>query len=378
MHKSLLSLFFTFVSTAALALDVSIYETLKQDLYELHRHQNHESVASLYRFPLLNKLRDLKITDSDHAPLYGNIEVMVLRDDAPIKFGDLVEVLKALDFHLSHSERAAAKEKAAELFADLLTAKKEVQNVVVTGRTRVGKSTILATIMDPLNPQLKDEISQCSLFSHTENSKHYWRVFDSCQNGFYVARLIDTPGLNEVKPIGVQIRSDEEIIKNIASSLQGIQVHKVLQIFPLSSSGLNPSDISAFTMIRREFSERNIFNGKIDMIFPRADTMNLSNLKHLVSELFSIFAREGGEEGYVGAKLYSGTVLNNDFDLGYLDATLSNARKALSLRNRLLQHIFDAPFLEYLHIDKGYVVLSAETEGTISAIIPSQENHLEL
>jgi GTP-binding protein EngB required for normal cell division len=356
-------LFFIFIVSLGLncaALNFATYDSLSQALISYAKGPKPNLVALM---PLKTKLEGLKRSDED---LYQQLNKIISADNGHLKLQDLAKVLEAMrnKFHIGKLDEAM-KTKLVDFFSDLINGKKELKNIVVIGRTRGGKSTFISTMIDPLNKELHASVSDSALFSHTVNPKPYFQVFDSLDNGLYAARIIDTPGLSEVKSMDSPEakRSDEHLVDLIAKNLKDLTIHRVLQIFPLSSSGYDPANREAFKLIKTTFADKNIFTGKIDLVFPRVDEISVNNLERLIVELKTILAMEGIKE--IGKTYLSGTIFNYNFEEGGLKNVSRAAKNVFFYRNKLLHDIFDVPFSEYMVGNN----ISPETNEEITKII---------
>lgn len=357
-------------------LDFGTYDELSTDIIKLGKAPTVSKIFAA--LPLLQKLEDLK-KRSDEAELYEGLISIVKNDGGPIKLADLVLVLEAVRTNLpTDSIEESTKAKLVSLFEDLVKGHKELKNVVIVGRTRGGKSTFLATMINPLDKELHKSIANQSIFSFTVSSSHHIAIFDSVDDGLLVARLVDTPGLSEAKAMGsdVEARSDQEIIDEIAKSLKGLFLHKVIQIFPLST-GLDEADISAFKALKTVLAKENDFLGKIDLAIPRADQTTDTTLQNLIEELRSILPRSGINEADYGHIYRSGTIFNDSFKNGHLNDVLVTAPRVLRYRNNILHGIFGVPFSEGLTEEtkggKTKVYVSPSVRKKIKDIIPQRE-----
>lgn len=345
-----------------------------RNIYEL-RAKDQKVQANIAAINVIAHLEDLKMSNPSDKAVFEILQKIIKTDDIPyLKFKDLYLALEAMQ-HVSLSERQTGmRQLLPQFFNELVLGQKEIQNIVVVGRTRGGKSTFLASLLDPLDINLNKKIAKDSIFSETVKSAHYGAIFKSWEQGLYIARLVDTPGLSEVKSIKSPLaaRPDEVIIEDIAQSLEGLKIHRVFLLFPLTN-GLNPQDIDAFKTIKKTLEERNIFRGPIDLVFPRADQGTAQYHAKLTEELLSIFDRYGIESSQYDKVLFSGTWFNNDFEMGFIDSVLASAARIMVLREKILNHIFGVKFGEYLRMNQDNKLdISSPTVDELKRLIPAR------
>lgn len=370
-------LFAIFFYRSSLALDYVDFNEISSkiiELNEMHKNQQHVKY-NLAKIALLEQISSLKNNCDEEKKLFELLVNMIKFDgNNYIKFNELIEVLIVL------KKMSDDEQNKIVFLRELILGLKEIKNVVITGRTRSGKSTFLSMLIDPFDKELKDKITRDSLFSHTISSSHHWVIFKSYKKGYYLARLIDTPGLNEIKAIGspMSARSDGEIIEHIADSIKGLKIHRILQIFPLAGS-FDRADLRAFDTLSKTLSEREIFHGPIDLVFPKADQMKQKTLRNLIKELMTIFPTYAQEHGQIPRKageiFMSGTWFNYLFEGGYASSVMDCAPSMLFLRNKILHSIFGEEFLEYVDVDElNFVSLNQEAAQKLESLIPNQKD----
>lgn len=350
--KNILTLYFlTVFHTSLSALPVEHFESLAKGIDELLQVTNSGSRVKLIstKNDLFNQINSYKDASHRDRPFLLSIEKYLRDEDAVLSLKDMRDAFLAMK-ELLHTERVpVTPDLVAQLFIDLLSGTKKIQNILIVGRTRGGKSTFLATMLDPIDAQLHGSISLDSIFSHTFHPSHHIAIFKSLNDGLFIARFIDTPGLKEVKPVGEEnARSDDEVIRAIVENLRGSVIDRVMQLFPIGSSGLNPQDIDAFNILKNALREQKIFDGVIDLVFPRADMYHGDNFDGLINQLSNIFTQKKYAINACdrGALLKIGTLFNADFKMGF-SSFIPKAFEVLELRNDVLSHIFGVEFLEY-------------------------------
>lgn len=168
----------------------------------------------------------------------------------------------------------------------------DIRNVVLVGRTRVGKSTCFEIIKDPRKvPRNK------TIFSVTEDT-----IFDSLviedvrqrndgtstnetgQNKLLVLNIIDTPGLFEIKAAGKPERNNEAILNIIAKCLNKelTKFHIICFCVPFETS-VNHQDIDAITLFM-EFAGAGI-SSNCCLLFTQAESETQQARDQRVAEL---------------------------------------------------------------------------------------------
>ncbi len=375
MYKIILSLSFIF-STSVLSLRAEIYEKLKPDLVSVF--------SGGGKVKLQNKLERMREEYQGQDNIFSYLKIIIASDEHDfIKIGDLCASVAILERTLADSNYDSGdSQKQADLFEALILGNKEIKNVLVVGRTRGGKSTFLATILNPLERKLAQDMGKESIFSHTIEPSVHWGVFSSGDAGLQIARFIDTPGLTEQKSRNSEMkaRSDEEVVKSIVATARDFKIHRVFQIFSVLKDGsFCPQDISAFKLLQESLANENAYDGPFDLIFSNADRVSqetaMSLTKQYVEEIlpqkeidrYTEYTRRG-----YGAVLLSGTLLG-DFSRAVTMPELCHARRVLIYRNLLLAHIFEMDFYEHFVLENGRAKLAPYVMNKIEMEIPEQE-----
>jgi len=131
----------------------------------------------------------------------------------------------------------------------------KTRNVLIVGRTRSGKSTAVGVLKDPCHSP-----KSMSIFSDTVEPKFQSFSLDNKESSTkYTLNIIDTPGLKEVKEVGVEARSDLAIMNTINYCLTNeITKINVLLIFISFELGITSDDLSAFQSFIEKFGHDNI------------------------------------------------------------------------------------------------------------------------
>jgi len=157
-------------------------------------------------------------------------------------------------FSIPESEIAKLKKDIRERNEFSLEETK-TRNVLIVGRTRSGKSTAVGVLKDPCH-----EPKAMSIFSDTVDPKFQSFSLDNKQASTkYTLNIIDTPGLKEVKEVGVEARSDLAIMNTINYCLKNeITKINVLLIFISFELGITSDDLGAFQSFIEKFGHDNI------------------------------------------------------------------------------------------------------------------------
>jgi len=155
----------------------------------------------------------------------------------------------------------------------------KTRNVLIVGRTRSGKSTAVGVLKDPCY-----EPKEMSIFSGTVEPKFQSFALDdkttSCK---YTVNVIDTPGLKEVKQIGIEARSDQVIMNTINYCLKN-EITKIntLLIFISFELGVTRDDLDSFQTFLEKFSHDNI---TIGVCITRAEDKTPQWKKNIIDQL---------------------------------------------------------------------------------------------
>jgi len=131
----------------------------------------------------------------------------------------------------------------------------KTRNIIMLGRSGSGKTTAIGVLKDPCalpRPQ--------SLFSDTVGARYQSFALDhKDMNIKYSVNIIDTPGVQEVKPIGQEARSDGAILDTIKYCLKNeiTRVHTLL-IFASFGGSISPADKDAFKIYLDMFYDKEV------------------------------------------------------------------------------------------------------------------------
>jgi len=125
----------------------------------------------------------------------------------------------------------------------------EVRNILLVGRSRSGKSTVIRTLKT-----VENVVKPLTIFSETKsvNFKNFsLRGEDQLD---YTFNIIDTPGLFEVKRKGEKARTDAEILDMISDCLKNeiTRLHVII-LFCSLTAGVDRTDVIAMKRLIETF-----------------------------------------------------------------------------------------------------------------------------
>jgi len=130
----------------------------------------------------------------------------------------------------------------------------KTRNIIMLGRSGSGKSTATSLIKD-----ICAKPAFASLFSETVEPRFQSFSLDDKDNACkYTLNITDTPGVQEVKPMGENARSDDAIIETVKYCLKNevTRIH-ALMIFASFEQRITQPDIIAFkTYLDMFYDER--------------------------------------------------------------------------------------------------------------------------
>jgi len=128
----------------------------------------------------------------------------------------------------------------------------DVRNILMVGRTRTGKTQAIRTLKG-----VQFTAKPLEIFSETE--KVDFRSFSlSGDKGLnYTFNIIDTPGLAEVKPDGIEERDDEKILETISECLKNEIVRlNCIIFFCTLNLGVNDTDVVVMEKLLKYFGNK--------------------------------------------------------------------------------------------------------------------------
>jgi GTP-binding protein EngB required for normal cell division len=285
--------------------------------------------------------------------LYMQVKSLLSNSKSTKEFEDFCDILRALERRYPLIDEVTSL-KIQNFLNDFFAGQKLVKNILVVGRSRGGKSTFMSTIINPLDAKLHALIAQAGSISHTVDITPYFIAFESANGDIYVARIIDSPGLLEVKAEDSEMvaRSDKEIIRHIIAGIKdlGINIDQVITIVGGSvAGGLIEADFSSLQFLTKSLNE-DIFSEEctIALIIAKIDLLG--------SEEFEAI-KEGMSRNLKNKKMDSysiygtGLIFGQDFHNGMKDKALDSALCVMQHRNKVLKAIFNVSFAEGLSVD---------------------------
>lgn len=200
----------------------------------------------------------------------GSLHVLfrhnTMGDRAPlpaIKANDAEVLAKLLSINLEAAQALLKKGRPATIPPDVLELQSkirskdkysieltETRNVLMVGRTRSGKTTVIGVLKDPCV-----EPSKMSIFSDPSQPKcQGFSINNKSTNTKYTINVIDTPGLKEVARKGETKREDKEIMETVTTCLNAeiTKIH-VLVMVTSFEAGITDDDVNAFRIYMDKF-----------------------------------------------------------------------------------------------------------------------------
>eukprot|EP01087_Luapelamoeba_hula_P011589 TRINITY_DN315_c0_g1_i2.p1 TRINITY_DN315_c0_g1~~TRINITY_DN315_c0_g1_i2.p1 ORF type:complete len:384 (+),score=87.92 TRINITY_DN315_c0_g1_i2:217-1368(+) len=218
------------------------------------------------------------------------------------------------------------------------------RNIILLGRTRAGKSTVLQTMKNPFI-----FARECKLFSQTKDPKLYsftmeW-MSESDVPVNYNINVIDTPGLFEVRPGGEARRPDDEIKHLIAKCLE-FEITRLHCLFFVCSfqGGVNSEDVAAINQLNAMFKGA---NKQFHLLVTRNEGKSGFRQKKLEADIRAIpelqeFFANGVQVFFIGALDF------DDYDVPAIDAVKNKCLNLQGQRTKLYNHIFASS--QFCHI----------------------------
>lgn len=155
----------------------------------------------------------------------------------------------------------------------------EIRNCLLVGRSRAGKSTACGVLKNPVH-----QPSGMSIFSDTSEPKFQsFLLNNGAQNRKFTLNIIDSPGVEEVKQVGIEARPDKVILDTIKFCVRN-EISKLhcLFLFASFNNGINPSDIAAIELFLGHFYHENL---KVAVVITRSEEYDDTRKENLVNEL---------------------------------------------------------------------------------------------
>ena len=131
-------------------------------------------------------------------------------------------------------------------FGNIYVHKSKRVNILLVGRSQAGKSTLLATI---INPQVS--ISSTGLSATRSPILASLVVEDTKSSAFYQLNIIDTPGVGEVAKLKKECRDDSEIFTLANTFLKNNITSLNVVAFVSEASQTHLLDISVFEELKK-------------------------------------------------------------------------------------------------------------------------------
>eukprot|EP01087_Luapelamoeba_hula_P017444 TRINITY_DN54_c0_g1_i1.p1 TRINITY_DN54_c0_g1~~TRINITY_DN54_c0_g1_i1.p1 ORF type:complete len:416 (+),score=103.93 TRINITY_DN54_c0_g1_i1:45-1250(+) len=206
------------------------------------------------------------------------------------------------------------------------------RNVILLGRARAGKSTVLGVMKKPT--WIPDQLS---LWAGTQVPlMHSFTVEYDKFN--YNINIMDTPGMFEHN-LGNKVVRSAEVIKGMITRCLELEVTLVHCFFFVCSftAGINQDDINAVIELNKLFQGADsVFHLLITRSEGRTDRDHIERQVRSIPELAEFFANPSVKV------FFSGALDRDDFLMGSVDTIEAKSRNILEMRDVLYKHIRDA------------------------------------
>lgn len=153
------------------------------------------------------------------------------------------------------------------------------RNLIMLGRSGSGKTTAINIIKDICaKPQPR------SLFSDTVGARFQsFSLDDKRGKKKYTINIIDTPGVAEVKPMGIETRSDSTILETVKFCLKN-EITRVHSLFIFAAFGerINELDRNAFRVYLEMFDNPNV---SIAFCITKSENLTPSECEKIIEDL---------------------------------------------------------------------------------------------
>lgn len=153
------------------------------------------------------------------------------------------------------------------------------RNIIMLGRSGSGKTTAINVIKD-----ICAQSQPRSLFSDTYGAKFQsFSLDDKKSKTKYTLNIIDTPGVNDIRPMGEDSRSDEAILETVKFCLKNeiTRVH-CLFIFAAFGERINELDKKAFKIYLQMFDNDKI---KIAFCITKSEGQSKEDCENIIKQL---------------------------------------------------------------------------------------------
>jgi len=217
-----------------------------------------------------------------------------------------------------------------------------IKNVLIVGKTKIGKSTLIKLLCG-----VDVYVEEGSMYSITEQALiHTFAIMDKEQNNNFTLNVIDTPGFGEIKKDGDVQRTDEALTSIILTLLKFeiTKLHTIIMCCSPVDTGLK--EIELMDSIYKKF------NGKVKAVIclTKAETLDEDDRKRKVKDLKENKTMKqilGDDEPYFSGALdlKKRTLEQLEGDLETLEIDRMNLMELIQ-RNETFVEIKDLPVIK--------------------------------
>jgi len=291
-------------------------------------------------------------------PLFNSLAIILEANNPELSAKDFIDLLKNADAtELNTEMNEIQKNNIVLFFEDIISGQRKPINVLLVGRTRVGKSTLASTLADPLSKNLFEKNTKWSSFSHTINASSQVFMVKDADDNFHLVNIIDTPGFFEQKAKKEESRSNDEIADNIQKAISNKKISDTFLV--VSATSLRPEDINSIPLIngilKNHTQDR---NPNVKIILSHAEIYTKPTLDKLVLE-YKKMTTEKNLDINNESIFFTGTIFGTEYSFEDL---LKICNRVTSFRNSLLKEITGKNFnlscdkkkLESLNLAKSF------------------------
>jgi len=190
-------------------------------------------------------------------------------------------VLKGSSDHIDLSDLPDLYKDLKGGDGDIICSKAKKINVLLIGKSQVGKSMIIKNLCNPRYGQ------SIRTYADTSNPNSYEILLtDKKTNNLISMTIIDTPGLYDERLKKLEIKDNQEILQLITKCVElNITYFHMIGLVYNIASNITPLDLNAFQIFTKFLGDK--FKPISMLIFTHADAMKDDRLLEIIDELKS-------------------------------------------------------------------------------------------